>query len=449
MDLQFSPPILFFVLLILLAGTFSTALPVENLYQVTYGNESSAETLSSSPVTDLIAFVNEAAVYAQRNGKNSALKEFALQNGSFTRGDRYIWAYDFRGVNLAHPWHPEYTGENKLLLADSAGFHMIEAMQNVALNGSGFVRYQYENPVTGIIEPKLAYVKRVDDTWWLASGIYGGNISIPAQAPESVRDNLEEQVGQAIIYTRDVGKEDALKTFNNQSGQFTTDRTYIFAFDMNGTTLALPFFPEMVGVSQGNLTDVNGVSIGGEKLMVAREGGGFWYYVFDNPDAGKKPEFKVSYIRPVDDNWVIGTGVYLSDIPVEFSAGNRENLVSRVHEAVAYVQENGREGAIREFNDPNGTFSDPNMFIFAFDRNGTLLANPYLPGLVGVNRLNDRDPYGKYPVRQLIADAEGGGGFTYYFFADPGSDYDIRLKLGYTELAADDLILGAGIFPDK
>ncbi|MFH0968838.1 MAG: cache domain-containing protein [Methanobacteriota archaeon] len=72
---------------------------------------------------------------------------------------------------------------------------------------------------------------------------------------------------------------------------------------------------------------------------------------------------------------------------------------------------------------------------------------PYLPGLVGMDRMNDQDPYGKYQVRQLIANAENGGGFTYYFFADPGSDYAIRLKLGYSELADDDLIVGAGIFP--
>lgn len=57
-------------------------------------------------------------------------------------------------------------------------------------------------------------------------------------------------------------------------------------------------------------------------------------------------------------------------------------------EAVHYVYEQGRDAGIREFNDPSGTFSDPEMFIFAFDMNGTLLANPYFPGLVGQNRTN-------------------------------------------------------------
>lgn len=61
-----------------------------------------------------------------------------------------------------------------------------------------------------------------------------------------------------------------------------------------------------------------------------------------------------------------------------------------------------------EFNDLNGSFSDREMFVFAFDSNGILLANPFLPGLVGQSRLQDRDPYGKYPVKQLIWNAKQG-----------------------------------------
>ena len=161
-----------------------------------------------------------------------------------------------------------------------------------------------------------------------------------------------------------------------------------------------------------------------------------------------RPEFKVSFVKPVDSRWVAGAGIYLPDIPVLYPQERRDQLVLRVGEAVAYVKKNGRDAAIREFNNPNGTFSDPALFIFAFDRNGTLLANPYLPGLVGVNRLADRDPYGEYPVPYIISNAEKGGGFLYYFFADPAMNYRIRPKLGYSQMAGDNLIVGAGIFPD-
>jgi len=426
---------LFVVILVLFIWSGSPAL----------SDNTSVPNQNISTASDLVHFVDEAAVYAQHVGKDQALKEFADPNGSFTRGDVYIWAYDISGINLAHPFHPEYLGKNELSLVDSDGVHMISLMRDAALNGSGFVTYKYDNPLIGDVEPKFAYVKRIDDSWWIASGIYGDKFSIPETVPESVRDSLTSTVNAAVTYAQEVGKDKALEEFNNQTGLFTTNESYIFAFDMNGTTLAHPFYPEKIGTDESLFTDVNGVAIGGEKLMVAKNGGGFFYYVFNNPDADNTPEFKVSYIQPVDETWVIGTGRYLPDVSVDFSSEDKEKIVEQVHEAAEYLSENGKEDAISEFNNPDGTFSDPNMFVFAFDVNGTQLANPFLPGLVGQNRLNDQDPYGKYPVRQLIANAENGGGFTYYFFADPGSDYAIRLKLGYTEMAGDDMVIGSGI----
>ena len=65
-----------------------------------------------------------------------------------------------------------------------------------------------------------------------------------------------------------------------------------------------------------------------------------------------------------------------------------------------------------------------------------------------MNRLSDRDPYGEYPVPYILKNAENGGGFLYYFFPDPSSDYRMRLKFGYSRAAGDDLVVGAGIFPD-
>jgi len=403
----------------------------------------------SSNVTSLVRFVEGAVIYTQRVGKEKAIVEFASQNGSFTRGEQYIWAYDFGGINLAHPYHPEYKGQNKLSLTDDAGIRMIELMRDAARNGSGFVSYQFANPVTGKTEPKLAYVKRVDDTWWLASGIYGTNLSIPAQTPEMVRETLTSKVSHAVNYAREAGKDEALVAFNNESGPFASGGPYIFAFDMNGTTLAMPFHQDLIGVNERNLTDINGVSIGDEKIRVADHGGGFFYYVYNNPADAGKSEFKISYIEPAGTGWVTGAGIYLPDVQARFSEERRKQLVARVRDAVAEVNKTGRNAAISAFNNPDGPFSDRSMFIFAFDRNGTQLANPYLPGLLGLNRLADRDRYGSYPVQGLIEHASWGGGFTYYFFADPAADYSVRLKLGYTEMAGNDLVVGAGIFPDQ
>ncbi|MDD1720004.1 MAG: cache domain-containing protein [Methanoregulaceae archaeon] len=450
-------PVIFF-LLILVLGTGCTS-PVPTAWNAsltqtssgtpTGGGSSNAlvtpePSITATPGDDLISFVNDAVVYSQRVGRAAALEEFADPNGSFTRGDRCIVAFDYNGTNLAHPFHPEYAGQDMLSQTDAAGVRMIGDMRDAARNGSGFVAWQHENPATGITEPGLSYVKRVDDTWWLGSGVVGYEVGIPQQSPDVVRQVLFARVSHAVGFAREVGREAANEAFNNISGPFAANGSYIFGFDMNGTTLARGF-QERVGGNAGDLTDMNGVSIGQRKIRLAQQGGGYFYYVYTDPVTGK-PGFKVSYVEPVDPGWGVGAGTYLPGVPTVFTQERRDRIVQCVGEAVSYVRTNGREAAVREFNDPNGSFSDPEMFVFAFDRNGTLLANPFLPGIVGMNRLQDRDPYGEYPVPYIIDNAVGGGGFMYYFFADPSSDYRIRLKLAYSQMAGDDLVVGAGIF---
>ena len=127
----------------------------------------------------LVSFVNEAAEYAKAQGKEKALSEFSNPNGSFFRGELYIYVYDFNGTTIAHPVNPEKIGVNRLNETDAKGNLFIRELRDTALNGSGFVQYYYVNPVhNNTVEPKLGYVVKVDDTWWLGSGIYGSFDSI-------------------------------------------------------------------------------------------------------------------------------------------------------------------------------------------------------------------------------------------------------------------------------
>ena len=104
------------LLLFLLAGGFFTA----------SSEQIPEDTPNISSASDLVSFVEDAVVYARREGKDTALETFHDPDGQFTRGEAYIWAYDFDGINLAHPIHPEFRGQNKLLLTDPDGFAMIE-----------------------------------------------------------------------------------------------------------------------------------------------------------------------------------------------------------------------------------------------------------------------------------------------------------------------------------
>lgn len=132
------------------------------------------------PVAEMVAFVEEAVTYARDNKKEDVLAEFSNRNGSFFRGNLYIYAYDFDGITIAHPLQTELIGKSRLEELDAGNEYFIRNLRDTALNGSGFVVFHYVNPAhNNSVEKKLGFVKAVDNTWWLGSGIYGENVTLP------------------------------------------------------------------------------------------------------------------------------------------------------------------------------------------------------------------------------------------------------------------------------
>lgn len=58
-------------------------------------------------------------------------------------------------------------------------------------------------------------------------------------------------------------------------------------------------------------------------------------------------------------------------------------------EAVAYIKHNGKEKALQEFNNRSGFFVRGDLYIFAYDFNGTCIAHPINHDLVGQTGLSD------------------------------------------------------------
>jgi cytochrome c len=178
------------VLLLLSAGcTQVPATPVQSPAPpavVTIMETSPAAIITTVPQTatkeEMVAFVREAVTYAKVNGKEKALAEFSNRNGSFFRGVLYIYAYDYNGTTIAHPVNPEKIGVNRLKEEDAQGNLFITDLRQAAYNGTGFATYTYINPVhNNTVETKLGYVMKVDETWWLGSGIYSGPANTTAR----------------------------------------------------------------------------------------------------------------------------------------------------------------------------------------------------------------------------------------------------------------------------
>ncbi|MDD4300032.1 MAG: cache domain-containing protein [Methanomicrobium sp.] len=145
--------------------------PAETINTVEIDENINPETYLSKET--LVAFVDSAAEYVKEYGKEKALSEFNNPNGSFIDGELYIYAYTFNGTTLAHPVNPEKVGVNRLDEGET-GVFLKECIESVK-NGSGFNIINYQNPAHNLtLESKLVYGVKIDDEWWLGSGIYTG-----------------------------------------------------------------------------------------------------------------------------------------------------------------------------------------------------------------------------------------------------------------------------------
>ena len=122
---------------------------------------------SSSLVTenDAQAIVRKALNFYRKNGRDLLLKELNNPQGEFRKGELYAFAYDRNMTMRAHPVKPELVGQNLLdKKVWAEGKYFRKEIQKVALSrGSGWVDYQYENPVNKKILQKTTYVEMVDD----------------------------------------------------------------------------------------------------------------------------------------------------------------------------------------------------------------------------------------------------------------------------------------------
>ncbi len=258
-------------------------------------------------------------------------------------------------------------------------------------------------------------------------------------------EEMKAFVGEATAYAREHGRTGALTAFNDPDGEFVRDELYIFAYDVNGTVLALPFQQALIGTDRYGVHDSTGVAYIAGMSWLARAGGGSIYYIYPNPARGYAEELKLGYVLPVDDTWFIGSGIYIPDAGTTFNTSVRETLVQRVKAARDYAQDRGRETACAAFNDLSGDFAEGGAYIFAYGMDGATFALPFQPEYIGKNRLDLADRYGVRIILLEIAAAEAGGGFVYITYYNPDTGRD-GLKLCYVAPVDDEWFVGSGVY---
>ena len=135
----------------------------------------------------------------------------------------------------------------------------------------------------------------------------------------------------------------------------------------------------------------------------------------------------------------------------ETPAPTKADAQALVQEAVKYAKDNGREKFFNEVRSPNGKFhfkegTKKNLYIFVYDEKGVVLAHGVRLELTGKNRWNDKDPDGKYWIRDWtdLVHKSGSGWIEYKEFS-PADKNKIMGKASFVELV-DGMVIGCGIY---
>ncbi len=216
------------------------------------------------------------------NEKLSEMRFFRTLNG-------YFYLIDMDGTSLMHPIDPMLVGKNLLALKDVKGqFFIKEGIERLKKEGETPITYYWRKGTNKEVVKKHAYLKLFEPL-----GIFVGT----GRYEDNILQDIKKTIQEMLINVR------------------YGERGYIFAYDAKGTTVS-HIRKDFVGVNRWDEV-VNGERLIRELVRGAKYNpeGFFKSYIARFDPISKKEAYKISYIKYVPElDWIIGTGVYLSDV---------------------------------------------------------------------------------------------------------------------------------------
>jgi len=127
--------------------------------------------------------------------------------------------------------------------------------------------------------------------------------------------------------------------------------------------------------------------------------------------------------------------------------GSADEAFALVRKAVELYAAKGGS-ALEHITTAAGEFSDRDMYVFAFDRQGIYRAFAGKSDKVGTAVRDNPGVDGAKLVRDAFEQASRGGGWVDYDFANPQS-HTVDLKTSYVEPVTPDLVLGCGVYKTR
>ncbi len=126
-------------------------------------------------------------------------------------------------------------------------------------------------------------------------------------------EDAEKLLQRAADHVKAQGKEKAFQDFNDPMGGFVNGELFIFAMDYQGNMLVYGGNTALVGKNLYDDKDADGRYLGRDMVDIAKtKKFGSYQYRFINPQTGETAR-KLTYVREIDSNTMIASGVYLHD----------------------------------------------------------------------------------------------------------------------------------------
>ena len=122
-------------------------------------------------------------------------------------------------------------------------------------------------------------------------------------------DEARAMVERALAHLHEVGREQALKDFNDPKGDWIDRDLFIFCLDRTGTILVNGMRPERVGNNVNSLDGLRGTHHA-DRMWEAADAGGAWVrYELVHPTTGQLVP-KESFVKAIDEETLVSCGCY-------------------------------------------------------------------------------------------------------------------------------------------
>jgi len=121
----------------------------------------SAAAAERATPTQAKAMLTQAIAHYKSVGREKALADFNANRAPFADRDLYVYCIGPDHTLVANGGFSQFVGQSADALKDSGGKSVGQAIWDLAASrNEGELHYQFFNPVTMLIEPKVAYVAK-------------------------------------------------------------------------------------------------------------------------------------------------------------------------------------------------------------------------------------------------------------------------------------------------